>query len=81
MTKLGTPRKQVSRCAPGFLVVIEQADFQYKVTTHSCPNYRRSLRWKDAFFSIGWPLPTGEMPILSAKDAAAQTFRSCDKFA
>lgn len=67
-------------CAHGFLVVSEHADFQYKVTKPYSPMQERSLNWKDPFLSIRWPLPPGQMPILSSKDAAAPDFQSCEKF-
>jgi dTDP-4-dehydrorhamnose 3,5-epimerase len=67
-------------CAHGFLVVSEQADFQYKVTKPYSPKHERSLSWKDASLSIDWPLAAGHIPILSTKDASAPTFPSCDKF-
>lgn len=68
-------------CAHGFLVVSEQADFQYKMSKPYSPSHERSLSWKDASIAIDWPLAPGQMPILSTKDASAPTFPSCDKFA
>jgi dTDP-4-dehydrorhamnose 3,5-epimerase len=68
-------------CAHGFLVLSETADFHYKVTAPYSPADERSLRWDDATLGIEWPLETGIEPILSAKDAAAPSFKDCEKYA
>jgi dTDP-4-dehydrorhamnose 3,5-epimerase len=58
--------------AHGFLVLSETADFLYKCTMPYAPAHERSLAWNDPAVGVEWPL-AGASPILSAKDAAAQT--------
>ena len=66
-------------CAHGFLVVSEQAHFQYKVTAPYSPQHERSLNWQDPSLDVEWPLKPGEFPVLSAKDASAAFFADCEK--
>jgi dTDP-4-dehydrorhamnose 3,5-epimerase len=56
--------------AHGFYVASEYADFQYKCTELYHPASEISLAWNDPTVGIEWPLPPGEAPRLSAKDAA-----------
>lgn len=56
--------------AHGFYVLSEYADFQYKCTDYYHPASEVSLAWDDAAVGIRWPIPAGEQPRLSAKDAA-----------
>jgi dTDP-4-dehydrorhamnose 3,5-epimerase len=67
-------------CAHGFLVVSEIADFHYKVSAAYRPDAERSLIWSDPDLSIAWPLETGITPTVSPKDAAARSFRDCEKY-
>lgn len=55
--------------AHGFYVLSEYADFQYKCTNYYHPASEVSLAWDDATVGIRWPIPAGEQPRLSAKDA------------
>lgn len=55
--------------AHGFCVTSEYADFQYKCTDIYHPDSEVSLAWDDPTVGIEWPLPTGELPQLSGKDA------------
>jgi dTDP-4-dehydrorhamnose 3,5-epimerase len=57
--------------AHGFLVLSDFADFLYKTTEYYAPAHERCLAWNDPHIGIEWPLPHGETPIISAKDAAA----------
>ncbi len=66
--------------AHGFLVLSETAVFCYKCDNYYAPQYERSLLWNDSELDINWPLDLSGQPILSAKDAAADTFANCDKF-
>jgi dTDP-4-dehydrorhamnose 3,5-epimerase len=66
--------------AHGFLVLSESADFHYKCTRPYQPGSERSLCWDDATVGIAWPLPEGEKPLLSPKDAAAASWEDCEKF-
>jgi dTDP-4-dehydrorhamnose 3,5-epimerase len=64
--------------AHGFVVLSESADFLYKATEYYAPKFERTILWNDPDLAIEWPL-TGQ-PILSAKDAAAKTFREAEVF-
>ena len=55
--------------AHGFYVTSEFADFQYKCTDIYDPSSEVSLAWDDPTVGIDWPIPGGETPQLSAKDA------------
>ncbi|WGZ96029.1 MAG: dTDP-4-dehydrorhamnose 3,5-epimerase [Candidatus Thiothrix putei] len=67
--------------AHGFYVLSESADFLYKCTEPYAPQYDRCLHWNDSTIGIQWPLVNGEMPQLSAKDAAGKYWHEADKFA
>lgn len=55
--------------AHGFYVTSEYADFQYKCTDIYHPDSEISLAWDDPTVGIEWPVPEGEQPQLSGKDA------------
>ena len=55
--------------AHGFYVTSEYADFQYKCTDIYHPDSEISLAWDDPTVAIEWPMPEGEQPQLSGKDA------------
>ncbi len=58
--------------AHGFLVLSEEALVWYKVTHHEYrPEAEGRIRWNDPLLSISWPLPPGQEPLLSPKDATA----------
>jgi len=59
--------------AHGFLVLSDSADFLYKTTDYYAPQHERCIRWNEAELGIAWPLE-GQIPIVSAKDAAAADF-------
>jgi dTDP-4-dehydrorhamnose 3,5-epimerase len=61
--------------AHGFLVTSPEAEFLYKTTAYYAPQNERCIRWDDPTLAIRWPLPPGEAPGVSAKDAAAGLFR------
>jgi dTDP-4-dehydrorhamnose 3,5-epimerase len=67
-------------CAHGFMVVSEECDFFYKVTTAYAPQAERGLRWNDVDLAIDWPIQNGQEPTLSEKDKAAPSFRDCEKY-
>jgi dTDP-4-dehydrorhamnose 3,5-epimerase len=56
--------------ARGFCVLSEVAELQYKCTAIYNPSTEGSIRWNDPEIGINWP---AEAPILSNKDAQAQT--------
>ncbi len=64
--------------AHGFVVLSDSADFLYKATEYYAPKFERTILWNDTDLAIEWPL--AGQPILSAKDAAAKTFREADVF-
>ena len=55
--------------AHGFLVLSEQADFEYKCTEYYEPSDEGSILWSDPELNIPWPI---KKPILSDKDANAK---------
>jgi dTDP-4-dehydrorhamnose 3,5-epimerase len=67
--------------AHGILVTSPMADFLYKCTDFYIPADERTLAWNDPTLGIEWPLPAGEAPLLSAKDARGQSFADVEKFA
>ncbi len=66
--------------AHGFYVLSEFADFQYKCSDYYHPASEVSLAWDDPALGIEWPLPAGESPTLSAKDAAGQAWDNIPLF-
>ena len=56
--------------ARGFCVLSDVAELQYKCTATYNPATEGSIRWDDPAIGIAWPV---ENPILSEKDANAQT--------
>ncbi len=67
-------------CAHGFLVVSEVADFHYKCTKPYDVSSERSLKWDDADVGVEWPIEIGITPTMSVKDAAAKSFKDCEKY-
>lgn len=55
--------------AHGFMVTSDYADFLYKCTDMYHPASEQTLAWDDPTVGIEWPVPAGEEPQLSAKDA------------
>lgn len=66
------------KCAHGFVVLSESADFLYKTTDYYAPEYERAILWNDRDIGIEWPID-GE-PMLSDKDRAAQTLQNAEVF-
>ena len=64
--------------AHGFLVLSASADFLYKTTQFYAPEHERAIIWNDADLGIDWP--AGIEPELSAKDAAAGSFRDAEVY-
>ena len=58
--------------ANGFYVVSDYAVFAYKCTDFYHPNDEGGIRWDDPDLGVEWPIPEGEQPILSEKDAARE---------
>ena len=53
--------------AHGFLVLSDEAQFQYKVDNVYAPQSEATLRFDDETVGVNWPIPRGEM-LLSPKD-------------
>lgn len=53
--------------AHGFVVLSDQAQFQYKVDNVYAPQAEATLAWDDPALGIQWPLPASQL-VLSAKD-------------
>jgi dTDP-4-dehydrorhamnose 3,5-epimerase len=66
--------------AHGYLVLSESADFLYKTTDYYAPAHERTILWNDAQLNIAWPLGPGQLPIVSAKDAAGVPFAHAPLF-
>ena len=61
--------------AHGFLVLSDSAHFLYKCTAFYAPEDEQAIRWDDADLAVRWPLPAGQSPVISGRDAAARAFR------
>lgn len=61
--------------AHGFLVLSDDADFEYKCTDYYDPTDEGSLIWDDSELAIEWPALDGADLQLSQKDAAAPSFK------
>jgi dTDP-4-dehydrorhamnose 3,5-epimerase len=67
--------------AHGFYVLSEWAEVAYKVTDFYDPQGERTLIWNDPQVGIHWPLPSGQQPILSPKDAQGGPLSGAELFA
>ena len=67
--------------AHGFYVMSESADFSYKCTDFYAPQAEHAIRWDDPTLNIQWPIPAGDTPKLSAKDAQGVWFKDAELFA
>lgn len=65
----------------GVLALEEGTEVIYKTTDVHVPERERALRWDDARVAIAWPLPGGQAPTLSARDAAAPALERAEVFA
>ncbi len=66
--------------AHGFYVLSEWAEVLYKTTDFYAPQYERTLAWNDPQLGICWPLINGQLPTLSAKDAAGKLLADAEVF-
>lgn len=57
-----------------FLTLEPETQAAYKADAYYAPEAEGAVRWNDPFINIHWPLPEGQAPVLSAKDAAAPLF-------
>lgn len=61
--------------AHGFLVMSDEAVFNYKCTDYYAPEYDSGLLWNDKDINIKWPIDNIEELILSDKDKKQKTFK------
>lgn len=54
--------------AHGFLVISDEAVFNYKCTNLYAPEYDGGVRWNDPSIGVEWPLEGIDEPLLSEKD-------------
>jgi dTDP-4-dehydrorhamnose 3,5-epimerase len=66
--------------AHGFYVLSDYADFLYKCTALYHPESEVCLAWDDPDIGIKWPLPEGEQPHLSGRDASGLSWDQAPKF-
>ena len=66
--------------AHGFYVVSEWAEVVYKATDFYAPEWERTLMWNDPTLSITWPIPSGEEPILSARDKQGKVLSEAEVY-
>ncbi|NKF07426.1 dTDP-4-dehydrorhamnose 3,5-epimerase [Clostridium gasigenes] len=64
--------------AHGFLVVSEEAVFNYKCTNFYSPEYDSGLLWNDKDVAIEWPLDGIDEILLSEKDKVQKTLKELD---
>ncbi len=64
----------------GFLVLSDIAEFEYKCTDYYAPEFERAIRWDDPDIAIEWPLGSGELPVLSERDAAAPFLKDAETY-
>lgn len=65
--------------AHGFLVVSDEAIFQYKCTDYYAPEYDGGILWNDSDIGINWPLEGIDEVLLSEKDKVQQSFKEFTK--
>ena len=64
--------------AHGFLVLSEEAVFNYKCTNIYSPEYDSGLLWNDKDVNIQWPLENIEEILLSEKDKNQKTLKELE---
>lgn len=64
----------------GFYVMSDWAEVVYKADDLYAPEWERSLLWNDPAVGVEWPIPAGEQPQLSAKDARGSLLKDCELF-
>jgi len=62
--------------AHGFLVVSDEAVFQYKCTDYYAPEYDGGILWNDPDIGVKWPLEGIDEVLLSEKDKVQQNFEA-----
>lgn len=64
--------------AHGFLVLSDEAVFNYKCTNFYSPEYDGGVMWNDPEINIEWPLDTIENVLLSEKDKGHPNLKDLD---
>lgn len=64
--------------AHGFLVLSDEAVFNYKCTDFYAPEYDSGLLWNDPDVGIEWPLEGIDNILLSEKDKVQKTLKELD---
>ena len=64
----------------GFLALSERSDVLYKATDYYHKESERCIRWDDPNLAIEWPIPEGEKPLISTKDANAPLLQEAEVF-
>jgi dTDP-4-dehydrorhamnose 3,5-epimerase len=64
--------------AHGFLVLSDEATFNYKCTNFYAPEYEDGIIWNDPDINIKWPIDKVENIILSEKDKANKRLSELD---
>ena len=64
--------------AHGFLVLSDEAVFNYKCTDFYAPEYDSGLLWNDSEVGIEWPLDGIDEVLLSEKDKMQKTLKELD---
>ena len=66
--------------AHGFYVLSEVAEFHYKCTDYYAPEHERCIQWDDPAIGVNWPIPDGEVPLLSSRDREGQRFEDAEVY-
>lgn len=61
--------------AHGFLVISDEAVFQYKCTDYYTPEYDSGVAWNDPDIGIEWPIDGIDEVLLSEKDKRQQSLK------
>lgn len=60
--------------AHGFYVMSDSAEFAYKCTDFYDPSSEAGIMWNDPAVGVEWPIPAGEIPLISEKDKKYPAF-------
>jgi dTDP-4-dehydrorhamnose 3,5-epimerase len=66
--------------AHGFFALADDTEFLYKTTDVYARDCERAIAWNDPQIAIAWPSPSGGVPLLATKDAAAPMLAHADTF-